>query len=196
MSDFSLLTHALPTSIDVDGVSYAIDPRTTKALQCFLISEDDSVPLYVRMSVVVQNMIPSWQALKPEQTEDAYKSLCSFLGGYPAQRKRRKDNKQTLSYEQDHALIVASFRQAYGLSLQDIKALHWWEFLALLSGLPADTRLAGVMDIRGMDINPKDSAEVRMAKIKAKQDVALRPKKKQTDMRGEDIISQALSEEI
>jgi hypothetical protein len=71
-------------------------------------------------------------------------------------------------------LISAAFQQAYGIGLDEITSMHWWRFLGLLEGLPADTRFMEVVSIRTMDINPKDSAEEKRRKRAAKRSVALK----------------------
>ena len=42
--------------------------------------------------------------------------------------------------------------QAYGINLATVAFLHWWEFLALLEGLPESTAMAQVMQWRTMDL--------------------------------------------
>lgn len=191
--EYSLLTHALPTEINVSGKKVWIDTRTCKALQCFLICEMENLPAEERAEAVVALLVPSAGSMSQEERVEAYDEIMVFLSGYPSTAPRKKDAKKLLSYEQDHALIVAAFRQSYGVCLADLKKMHWWEFLALLSGIPDGTKLSGVIEIRGMEMDPKDTPEQRKAKIKAKTAVAIRPKRSAVEeLDGEDIISQAL----
>lgn len=192
--DYSLLTHTLPTTIRVGGKDVRIDTRTCKALQSFVISEMENLPAEERAEAVVGLLVPESQSFDVEKRAESYRELQKFLSGYPSTAPRKKNAKAILSYEQDHALIVAAFRQAYGVGLAEVKNMHWWEFLALLAGLPDDTRLSGIIEIRGMEFDPKDSPEQRKAKIKAKSAVAIRPKRKaiEEELDGEDIISRAL----
>lgn len=191
MSEFSLITHALPTEIEVEEKAYRLDTRTCKALQAFLFSDDDSIPIEVRMYDAISKLIVG--AVEPKHYPAVYEKLAEYLEGYPTESSREK-HKPILSTTQDHALIVAAFQQAYGISLDELKSMHWWRFLALLSGLPESTRMAEVMKVRAMPISGKDSPEQRQAKIKAKNAVAIKPKKK-ANQTGFDIISQALDAE-
>lgn len=51
--------------------------------------------------------------------------------------------------DEDAALVVAAFRQAYGIDLTDpALELHWHLYRALLRGVPGDTHLAEVMGAR------------------------------------------------
>lgn len=60
-----------------------------------------------------------------------------------------QDGPRTLDMEQDAALIVAAFRQQYGIDLPHAALrLDWRVFHALLSGITDDTMLGNVMGIR------------------------------------------------
>ena len=77
-----------------------------------------------------------------------------------------------MDFTQDRALIIAAFRQAYGIDLVAERGrMHWQTFADLLKGLPSNTRLAEVMDIRAkpMPKPTKYNAEerARLAKLKA-----------------------------
>lgn len=192
MSDFSLITHQLPDKIVCGENVYVMDTRTCKAIQCFLITEDTEVPEDERMLAVVTNMLAG-RYVFPGDFKDAYRQITEWLNGYPSENHTR-NKTQLISLFQDHNLIVAAFRQQYGISLKELKSMHWWEFLALLSGISEDTRLGEVMKIRGMEISAKDTPEQRQAKIKAKNSVAIR-KKKAPGETGMDIISAALESE-
>lgn len=195
MSEFSLITHVLPKYIDVNGKQYQIDTRTCKALQYYAIADEDEVPEMERITTIVENMMVYCGQLSPDEYIPAYKAISEWMKGFPT-RAGKKSKTQLLSYTQDHALIVSAFRQAYGITLAELKMLHWWEFLALLGGLPAETRMSEVMQVRGMEINAKDTPEQKRAKMEAKRAVAIKPKaKKNEGMSGMDIISAALSEE-
>ena len=61
---------------------------------------------------------------------------------------RSDDTPRSIDYTQDAALIYAAFMQAYHIDLRAERELHWWKFQALLSGLPSDTRLMEIINIR------------------------------------------------
>lgn len=64
-------------------------------------------------------------------------------------RKKDKTAKKSFDFEQDSALIYAAFWQTYGIDLHTMRGkLHWLDFIALLAGLPENTRFAQVVDIR------------------------------------------------
>lgn len=94
--------------------------------------------------------------------------ICELL--FPKQKKRGDDQK-SFDFVQDSAYIYASFRQAYNINLfHELGKMHWWEFRALLDGLPENTRLARVIHIRTRELpkptkhNAKERAEIMRLK--------------------------------
>jgi hypothetical protein len=90
--------------------------------------------------------------------------------------KSKGKHEKSMDFIQDGPLIYAAFMQAYGIDLQKERGrLHWWQFSALLQGLPANTRLVEVMQIRlrPMPAPTKYNAEERAQLARLKQDFAL-----------------------
>lgn len=85
-----------------------------------------------------------------------------------------KSGRRVLSLTQDADMILAGFRQAYGIDLTQDK-LHWQVFTALLGNLPSVTRMAEVIDLRTRPVPKatKYNREQRAALLEAKAAVAL-----------------------
>lgn len=193
--DFSLLTDKLPTTLCCGRNEYFIDTRTVKALQAVFLLSMDEVPAVNRLEAIQRILITNADDILPDDIEELDRQIFDYLAGYPKPGKTPGKKKEVLSYSQDHDLIVSSFREAYGFTLEEIRDMHYWLFLAYLNGLPSDTRLGNVIQIRLSEITSKDSPETRRAKIKAKQAVALRPRQLQGDSEdGFDIISRGLEQ--
>ena len=188
---FSLLTDSLPDSIELDGRRLEIYTDTMTALQCLTMIDDEDIPEAIRASCVIEAMIKESGKITPSMYVDAFSAILRFLKGYNVEGRR--SSEQLLSYSQDHALIVASFRQAYGMDIEDIQRTHWWEFQALLSGLPEDTRLSQVIALRGREIDPKAPPAEKMRLQKAKALVRIRKRKRKGET-GYDIVSRGLIE--
>ena len=188
---FSLLTDSLPDSIELDGRRLEIYTDTMTALQCLTMIDDEDIPEAIRVSSVIEATIKKSGEIAPSMYIDAFSAILRFLKGYRVEGRR--SSEQLLSYSQDHALIVASFRQAYGMDIEDIQRTHWWEFQALLSGLPEDTRLSQVIALRGREIDPKAPPAEKMRLQKAKALVRIRKRKRKGET-GYDIVSRGLVE--
>ena len=114
------------------------------------------------------------QRLSARETQQALAKAQSILF---EQQKCKDSGPRVMDFHQDAALILAAFRQAYGIDLfQEQGRLHWLEFLALLSGIPQNTRLSEVMEIRACKVPPatKSNHEQVRALLKAKAKYAIR----------------------
>ena len=191
---FSLLTDELPRSVFIqDGtIEIYIKTDTLTALQCLSMLDNDDIPDAVRISCVIETILAEGEEILPDMYLDAFSAILDYLKGFPVEGGT-KSREPVFSYSQDHAYVVAGFRQAYGMSLEDIHRTHWWEFQALLSGLPEGTRLSQIMRIRSMDIDPKASPAEKLRIQKAKSLVRIRKRKRKGES-GFDVISRGLIE--
>ena len=191
---FSLLTDELPRSIFIQEGTIEIDIKTDTltALQCLSMLDNDDIPDAVRISCVIETILAEGEEIPPDLYLDVFSAILDYLKGFPVEGGT-KSREPVFSYSQDHAYVVAGFRQAYGMSLEDIHKTHWWEFQALLSGLPEGTRLSQIMRIRSMDIDPKASPAEKLRIQKAKSLVRIRKRKRKGES-GFDIISRGLIE--
>lgn len=113
------------------------------------------------------------QRLTARETREALAKAQNILF---KQQKGKDSGPRVLDVHQDAALILAAFRQAYGIDLYHEQGrLHWLEFLALLNGIPKDTRLSEVMEIRACKVPPttKNNHEQVRALMKAKAKYAI-----------------------
>ena len=191
---FSLLTDELPRSVFIQDGTIEIDIKTDTltALQCLSMLDNDDIPDAVRISCVIETILAEGEEILPDMYLDAFSAILDYLKGFPVEGGT-KSREPVFSYSQDHAYVVAGFRQAYGMSLEDIHRTHWWEFQALLSGLPEGTRLSQIMRIRSMDIDPKASPAEKLRIQKAKSLVRIKKRKRKGES-GFDVISRGLIE--
>ena len=191
---FSLLTDELPRSIFIQEGTIEIDIKTDTltALQCLSMLDNDDIPDAVRISCVIETILAEGEEIPPDLYLDAFSAILDYLKGFPVEGGT-KSREPVFSYSQDHAYVVAGFRQSYGMSLEDIHKIHWWEFQALLSGLPEDTRLSQVIALRGREIDPKAPPAEKMRLQKAKALVRIRKRKRKGET-GYDIVSRGLVE--
>lgn len=162
-----LLTDALPQKLSVGGQDFPIDTRTSTALNCIRKLRED-IPEELKFGYLTLRLgLPS--------TAESVVIALDYLAGPPTDdEKPSKPGPPSFDYFQDAELIHAAFQQAYGYGLDELTNLHWWRFLSLMEGLPASTRFMEVVSIRTMEIDPKDSAETKAHKRRAKRAVALK----------------------
>lgn len=90
-----------------------------------------------------------------------------------------EENKSFISLDKDAEYIYASFKQAYNMNLFEQQGkLHWHEFQALLNGLPSDTIMQRIIQIRMWEPSKGESNEYiqsmrKLQRIYALDDVEL-----------------------
>ncbi|GEN87254.1 Gp15 family bacteriophage protein [Oceanobacillus sojae] len=74
--------------------------------------------------------------------------------------KDEEDDKRHIDLEQDAEYIYASFLQAYNINLYEQQgSMHWYEFKALLNGLPSNTIMQRIIQIRAWKPSKHDTAK-------------------------------------
>lgn len=74
----------------------------------------------------------------------------------------KEEKERVIDFDQDANYIYASFMQAYGINLIEQQGImHWKEFLALLDGLPSNTRMKEIIKIRTWKPSKHDSNEYK-----------------------------------
>lgn len=90
--------------------------------------------------------------------------------------------KQLYSFEQDADCIYSAFREVYGINLQTVPYMHWWEFQTLFIGLPDNTEIKQRILYRNTDLNAIPDKNERKRIKKIQDAVALKKKRrKMTD---------------
>lgn len=97
----------------------------------------------------------------PENKADVLTAVISF---YLCGKRNEARNtgsgaasKRAYDINVDAPLFAAAYRQVYGVDLTTAR-LHWWEFRAMMDGLPEDCQLAKVISYRTVDLDkvPKE----------------------------------------
>lgn len=84
------------------------------------------------------------------------------LLGNPVPTPKEENDERLIDFDDDANYIYASFMQAYGINLIAHQGkMHWKEFLALIDGLPSNTRMKEIMKIRGWKPSKHDSSEYK-----------------------------------
>lgn len=154
-----------------------------------------------RFTVATLHMILEWYIDQPPaDNKAAIKALQDFMAAeelYESevleeeeQGGRRRRTKDVFSFEQDAACIYSAFRAIYQIDITSIPYLHWWQFLTLFEGLPADTEIKERIYYRGVDLNEiEDKAErKRIKKIWQKIAIRERSRRKMDDYEIGDVF--------
>lgn len=146
MSTYSL-SQPCPRSIEVGGICYTLNLSFDRVLSAFEIlskNELDDIDLF---DIIFDWLVVAPKVRKLAARAEVVKEIFDKLINFD---KNTSDTEaETISFAQDAPYIYAAFRQAYGIDLfKEQGKLQWWEFMALLSAIPSDTRLCDIIDIR------------------------------------------------
>ena len=165
------LNDPLDTSFVYEGREYRIDLAFDNVLDVFDVLSDDTLRDYEKAEISLelllgeQDYTPTvelWNHIYKEYIEIERKQAIEYdLKGNPMP-VRDEGGENILDIEQDAEYIYASFRQAYGMNLYEQQGkLHWHEFKALLNGLPSDTIMQRIIQIRMWKPSKHESGEYK-----------------------------------
>lgn len=160
------LQDRLPEHVTVHGHRYKLDLDYRNVLQLIdTLARDDLTP-----------EAREWLALKcvmkrPRHVQETMTAVRALL--FPDAQKSA-DKQKITDFTQDANLIRAAFMQTYRINLYRDR-LHWYEFQALLAGLPEGSRYTDVLGIRmrPMPKPTKYNSEERAWLAKAKAELAV-----------------------
>lgn len=156
----SVLTDPLPCTIRADGQELEVltDFRDWIRFLLLIGSELDAAEK--------ASMLPLWLTEPRPLTAEIADGLRGFCLARelepddPGNDADEEDEEPVLQsrppvwdWEVDGGFVLADFRRYYGIDLLHVDALHWWEFRALFSALPSDSRSMERIGIRGMDLS-------------------------------------------
>lgn len=94
---------------------------------------------------------------------------------------QQKRGKPVFSFSEDAGCIYAAFREAYGIDLQQIDYMHWWEFRSLFDWLPDGTEIKQRIMYRSIDPGTIRDKDERKRIKKIQRAVALKKKQRKLD---------------
>ncbi len=147
--------------------NYLLDELPTEILGCPIITgHRDILALMERIEDIKEPREKALALLQglfvkeiPNEETLFEKHINPFLEGGKYHRYK-EEGKQTLSWYQDSQEIFSSFYQTYNIDLTKVN-LHWYVFCALFAGLPAETPIKKLMELRGWKPSKNDSKEYR-----------------------------------
>ena len=158
----NILIDDLPQSVEIDGVSYAVNWgfRTFILIEICIFDEkiSDSAQIATALNLFYVDL--------PNDPNQAFDKMMWFYRGGAGEKKVKgagsSNAKRAYCFEQDAAYIYSGFKTQYGIDLQDISSLdlHWWKFKAMFESLDDDLKISKIMGYRltstsGMDKGQK-----------------------------------------
>lgn len=152
--------------VEIDGEEYKINADFRISIMFELLMQDNIMTDNEKIITALNLYYPK---IPPNISEAVEKMLWFYRCRKKVEENKieleEEDNKsyskseQIYSFEYDDELIFAAYLSQYGINLQVVEYLHWWEFKALFKGLEASNKIVEIMNIRGMKIDKNMSKE-------------------------------------
>ena len=185
-----------PQYAEIDGVKYKINTDYRTALACIKAINDDEINDVERAIVVIALLFGEDTDIS--NMEEALKKVNYYLScGNTSNSHEVKDI--VMDFEQDDKYIRTSIRTDYGINMNEIEYMHWWEYNELIHGLTEHCILSKIINIRTMDESDYKDAKTLNKIRKAKKSVALKGKKIQYNEDEKTLLKQLgihLGEEV
>ncbi len=149
------MLYALPKDeIKFRGRTLKLNMSFDNILKVFALQKDELFDEVERLTMGLELLLSSPKILrrfKPRLTiqdlAELYATVFRVL--VHAGSVQSSAGPRVIDFEYDAEYIYAAFQQAYSINLhQEMGKMHWQVFMALLKGLPGDTRMKEIMDIR------------------------------------------------
>lgn len=120
-----------------------------------LLMQNNKIKKEIKIKQALELFYPDQKQIKDIQTaiDDILWFYKCGKENLTSRNDKKEESKQIYSYEFDDELIFSAFKDQYGINLQRIPFLHWWEFKAMFNGLKEDNLIVKVMGYRAMDIS-------------------------------------------
>ena len=179
---YNLICNELPAHVMVAGREWPVYTATSVCLDCMEMLQDPDGEKTdgIRTMYVIQTLYVTQPPA--EHAAEALAAAMDFLRGASVPEYGRANlphsNEPAIYWALDAGAILASFRQAYGMTRDEVRRMHWWEFLSLLWNIPSDTRMGQLFATRSHAIDPKAKGDERRRETEVKK--GARPKDERT----------------
>jgi len=163
----NILIDEVPEYVIVDGEEYIINTDFRISIMFELLMQDSNL---TENEKIIQALNLYYPEIPNNLSEAVEKMLWFYRCGKDIEQNKKVEEEredyskpqQIYSFEHDDELIFAAYLSQYGINLQAINHLHWWEFKALFKGLNASNKINEVMNIRSMKIDKNMSKEQKI----------------------------------
>ena len=171
-----ILHRRLKHSVKLGKINLPICTSYRVVLWCYDVLADQVIGEYDKIDLCVEAFVikPIYWMLSPQKKVELFKTIFKEFVDFGSPKS---SSEKSMDLKQDAQYIYAAFWQCYGIDLLGkYRNLHWWRFIALLSGLADDTRMMQIMSIRQRPLPKptKYNAEERASLLKLKQQYALK----------------------
>lgn len=142
------MIYDLPTSVEVEGVEYAIRSDYRPILDICIALNDPDLNDNERFFVVLGIFYPDFDDMPTEHYEEALRECFRFINGGEDEEPTQQKSPRLVDWEQDFSLIAAPVNRVLGKEVRSVEYLHWWSFVSAYQEIGGDCTFAQVVSIR------------------------------------------------
>lgn len=154
----SIILEKPPLAVEVQGAMHAVDADFRTCIRIASALQDPDSDGREKLSVL-------WDLFFVEKPplsaiEDAVSAYVWFMRCGEDEKPPEKQGSgspqrpepRVLDYNIDAKLLYSAFLDQYGVDLQMVDFLHWWNFQAMLSGLREEHLISKIIGYRSVDL--------------------------------------------
>ncbi len=137
-----------PDTVEIDGVQVRFILPFDRVLQFYDLFADKSSVLTDAEKV---ESVYDWFVKSPRKVPEMFKInvVDRIVKDYISQERKGGGGERLYDFRADSSYIYSSFMLAYGIDLfAEQGKLPWWKFVSLFEGLPEDSKIKKVIEIR------------------------------------------------
>lgn len=168
------LIDRFPTSVEIDGVEYALDTDYRVGLEIMLAFEDPKLTRMDKQLVMLQLL---YKEIPPDLGKAAELAVLFLDCGEEPRTEETGGCGRLYSFSKDAKYIYSAIRQSHGIDLETVEYMHWWKFCYLFLDLREDCFFQRMITLRCKKRDGKLTKEERGAYFKM-QDILDLPEQK------------------
>ena len=143
----------IPTSIEVDGQSYAIRNQGDyrMVLDCFAALNDDELDMQQRIVAALIIFYDDMEDLRDLQKlgnlENAVREMYKFFNCGQDYDEDEKKLPKVIDWTEDSQLICSAVNKVAGQEIRALPYLHWWTFMGYYLAI-GESPLSNIVSIR------------------------------------------------
>lgn len=135
----------LPTSLEINGKSYAIRSDYRNILQIVEAYEAEELKDREKILICLKRIYTDFDKIPPDDYEDAYKAATDFI---ECQMRADKPGPKVVDWHKDTQLIFAAVNKVAGQEVRAVEYMHWWTFLGYFQNVDRDDLWGFILTIR------------------------------------------------
>lgn len=138
----------LPTTLNVSGTNYQINPDYRNVLQIFSAYNDDALQDNEKAYICLKRLYLRFESIPREHYLEAYKQAVQFIEAGETGGRKDKPSPKIVDWDHDEQMIFAAVNKVAGVEVRSLDFMHWWTFLGYFQNVDRDDIWGFILTIR------------------------------------------------